>query len=260
MSVLDQFDLTGRVSIVTGAAMGLGKAMAKSLAEAGSAIVIVDINEKVAKETVTEIKKKGVDAVFIHGDVTSPDDAERVAEEVTDTFQRVDVLVNNAGICLHEDAENVSYKDWLKVIDVNLNGVFLMSQAIGRVMISQQHGNIINIASMSGLIVNTPQNQASYNASKAGVIMLTKSLAAEWIGHNVRVNAIAPGYMKTEMTRPIFDGEQSPEWAGRWMEMSPMKRPGEPQELGGLVVYLASDASSFMTGHTAVIDGGYTLW
>lgn len=260
MSVMDQFDLTGRVSIVTGAAMGLGKAMAKALAEAGSAIVVVDINDEVAEATVTEIKKKGVDALFVRGDVTKPDDATRVAKEVREAFQRIDVLVNNAGICIHDGAENVSYEDWLKVIDVNLNGVFLMSQAVGRVMISQQHGNIINIASMSGLIVNTPQNQASYNASKAGVIMLTKSLAAEWIGHNIRVNAIAPGYMKTEMTRPIFDGEQSPEWAGRWMEMSPMKRPGEPRELGGLVVYLASDASSFMTGHTAVIDGGYTLW
>ena len=260
MSVLDKFDLTGRVSIVTGAAMGLGKAMAMALAEAGSAIVIMDINEDKATGTIAEIKKKGVDALFIHGDVTSPDDTARVAQEVSETFQRIDVLVNNAGICIHEDAENVPYEDWLRVINVNLNGVFLMSQAVGRVMISQEHGAIINIASMSGLIVNTPQNQASYNASKAGVIMLTKSLAAEWIGYNLRVNAIAPGYMKTEMTRPIFDGEQSPEWAGRWMQMSPMKRPGEPGELGGLVVYLASEASSFMTGHTAVIDGGYTLW
>jgi NAD(P)-dependent dehydrogenase (short-subunit alcohol dehydrogenase family) len=133
-----------------------------------------------------------------------------------------------------------------------------MSQAVGRIMIKQNRGSIINISSMSGIIVNTPQCQCAYNTSKAGVIMLTKSLAAEWAQYNIRVNAIAPGYMKTELTRPYFEGDS--EMVKRWMDLSPMKRPGNPCELAGAALYLASSASSFVTGSVMTVDGGYTVW
>lgn len=258
MGVIEKFSLKGCCSIVTGAAMGLGKAMASALAEAGSDIVIADINAEAADKAAAEICSMGVRTLAVRNDVTSPEDAKGLVEVVMEKFGRIDVLINNAGICKHEKAENMKYQDWYDVLNVNLNGVFIMSQAIGNVMIKQKKGSIINISSMSGIIVNTPQCQCAYNASKAGVIMLTKSLAAEWAPHNIRVNAIAPGYMKTELTRPYFEGNS--DMVKRWMDFSPMKRPGTPDELEGIAVYLASAASSFVTGSVFTIDGGYTVW
>ncbi|MCC6444782.1 MAG: glucose 1-dehydrogenase [Armatimonadetes bacterium] len=257
MSVFDKFSLKGRCSIVTGAAMGLGKAMAHALADAGSHIVIADIAAGAAAAA-AEFRQKGVRALAVRADVTNPEDARRLADAALEAFGRIDVLINNAGICKHEKAEDIKLEDWQAVLDVNLNGVFIVSQAVGRVMIGQKKGSIINIASMSGLVVNTPQCQCSYNASKAGVIMLTKSLASEWAQHNIRVNAIAPGYMKTELTRPYF--ERGGEMVRRWLDLSPMQRPGTPDELEGIALYLASEASSFTTGAVFVIDGGYTIW
>lgn len=258
MSVMDRFSLKNCCSIVTGAAMGLGKAMAAALAEVGSDIVIADINVDEAEKTAAEIRYLGVKALVVRSDVTNPQDADELVKKVLAEFGRIDVLINNAGISKHVKAENMKLEDWQKVLDVNLNGVFIMSQAVGQVMIRQQKGSIINISSMSGLIVNTPQCQCAYNVSKAGVIMLTKSLAAEWAEHNIRVNTIAPGYMKTELTRPYFEGNS--DMVKQWMELSPMKRPGTPDELQGIAVYLASDASSFCTGGVFTVDGGYTLW
>ena len=258
MDVLKKFRLDNYNSIITGAAMGLGKAMAQALAEAGSNIIIADINMDAAEKTAAEIKEKGVNVVAIHVDVTNVDDCNRLAYEAEEAFGRIDVLINNAGICIHEKAENMDMKDWYRIIDINLNGVFIMSQTIGRVMIKQKKGNIINISSMSGIIVNTPQCQCAYNTSKAGVIMLTKSLASEWAVHNIRVNTIAPGYMKTELTKPYF--ESGGDMVNKWMEFSPMRRPGNPEELEGIALYLASEASSFATGGVFTIDGGYTIW
>jgi NAD(P)-dependent dehydrogenase (short-subunit alcohol dehydrogenase family) len=258
MNVMEKFSLKGFCSIVTGAAMSLGKAMAEALADAGSDIVIADILLDEAEKTADELRSKGVRVSVIKCDVTSPADADNLVMEVIDIYGRIDVLINNAGICIHEKAENMKLEDWKKVMAVNLDGVFIMSQSVGRAMISRQSGSIINISSMSGIIANTPQCQCSYNASKAGVIMLTKSLASEWASHNIRVNAIAPGYMKTELTRPYFEGNSS--MVKQWMDFSPLKRPGTPDELGGIAVYLASAASSFTTGSVFVIDGGYTVW
>ena len=179
-----------------------------------------------------------------------------MVSKVLNHFGKIDVLFNNAGITHHEKLEDILFEDWYKVININLNGVFLVSKAVGRVMIEQQKGSIINISSMSGLIANTPQSQSSYNTSKAGVIMLTKSLAMEWAQHNIRVNTIAPGYMKTELTKPYF--EENGDMVKTWMNLTPMARPGTPDELGGLALYLASDASSFVTGSVYTVDGGYT--
>lgn len=258
MSVLDRFSLKNYCSIVTGGAMGLGKAMATALAEAGSDLVIADINTDVAEQTAAEFRALGVRALVVKTDVTDPQTVDSMVNQVMAEFGRIDVLINNAGIAVHEKAENLKLADWNRVLDVNLNGVFIVSQAVGRIMIEQQRGSIINISSMSGIIVNTPQAQSAYNVSKAGVIMLTKSLAAEWAGHHIRVNTIAPGYMKTELTRPYFEGNG--EMVRKWMELTPMHRPGTPDELEGLAVYLASEVSSFMTGSVLTIDGGYTVW
>lgn len=259
MNVLDKFSMKNKVSIITGAAQGLGKAMATALAQAGSNVVISEINIPLAHKTARELEKKyKIKTSVIQCDVTLPEEARNMAEKTVGKFGKIDVLVNNAGICKHIPADSVSVEDWLAVINTNLNGVFFCSQAVGKIMIGQKSGNIINISSMSGLIVNTPQPQASYNASKAAVIQLTKSLAAEWAQYNIRVNTIAPGYMKTDMTRPVF--ERGGEWPERWVSLTPMKRPGTPDELDGIVLYLASEASSFVTGSVFLVDGGYTIW
>lgn len=258
MDVMDKFKLNGKAAVLTGAARGLGKAMASALAQAGADVAIIDIDIETAEETANGIRETGVDSIAVKADVTKPDQVETMVKRVVERFGKIDILINNAGIAVHEKAEDMDYKDWLKVVDVNLNGVFLVSQAVGRAMISRKSGSIINISSMSGVVSNTPQCQCSYNASKAGVIMLTKSLAGEWAEHNIRVNAIAPGYMKTELTKPFFDegGEQ----VEKWMMMTPMARPGDPEELSGMALYLASDASSYCTGGVYMLDGGYTAW
>ncbi len=259
MAVYDMFSMKGKTSIVTGAAQGLGEAMAEALAEAGSNIVIGEINTELGEKTAKKLTDNyGVKTLVVKCDVTKPEDAQAMADKTVEAFGAIDVLVNNAGITKHVAAEDVTPEDWQAVINVNLNGVFYCSQSAGRYMIKQKRGNIVNMASMSGVIVNTPQQQASYNASKAGVIHLTKSLASEWAPYNIRVNAICPGYMKTEMTKDIF--ARGGEWVDTWMRMSPMKRPGEPDELKGLVLYLASDASTFTNGAAILVDGAYSVW
>lgn len=259
MKKTEKFLMNTKVSVITGGAQGLGRSMAGALAQAGSDIVIADLNGELAEITAKEIAEEyGVRALAFACDVTKPQDAQDLVEKTVSEFGKIDVLINNAGIVKHKDARDVSPDDWLSVIDVNLNGVFYCAQAAGRAMIGQGYGNIINIASMSGLIVNTPQPQASYNASKAAVIHLTKSLACEWAPCNIRVNAVCPGYMKTDMTRTFF--ENGGEWVDRWMDFSPMRRPGNPEELDGIILYLASDASTFTTGAAIPVDGGYTAW
>ena len=258
MNVLSSFNLENKIAIVTGAARGLGKAMATGLAEAGANIVIPDINYKEAEKAADEISELGVETLALKCDVTEKSDVQDMVQKVVGKFNQIDILINNAGICKNIAAEEMSLEDWQEVIDINLTGVFLCSQAVAKEMIDNGGGSIINISSMSAEIVNYPQPQCSYNASKAGVSQLTKSLAAEWAKHDIRVNAIAPGYMKTELTAEIL--EKNPERKEHWIEPTPMKRMGKPEELKGVAVYLASEASSFMTGNIMNIDGGYTLY
>jgi NAD(P)-dependent dehydrogenase (short-subunit alcohol dehydrogenase family) len=254
---INQFRLDKKVAVITGGAQGIGLAITTALAEAGAAVVIADLNPKVGKKSVKALQDKGFSAEFRALDVTKSAQAEALAKSLVKRYGHIDVLVNNAGIARNTSALEVSDQEWLQVMDINVNGVFWCARAFGRIMAKQRSGSIINIASMSGIIVNKPQPQAAYNASKAAVAHLTKSLAAEWAEYGVRVNAISPGYIGTEMTKR---GLETPEWKANWLGLTPMGRLGEPSEVANLALFLASDASSYMTGSDVLIDGGYTVW
>ncbi len=257
--MLQEFSLKGRVAVVTGGARGLGLEMMRALAEAGADVVALDVLEEQAREAAAQTASDfGVRAAGYRMDVTDADETDRTVAAIEADFGAVDVLVAAAGVANLTPAEDLSLADWQRVIDINLTGVFLSAQAAGQRMIGQRKGSIILIASMSGQIVNRPQKQVAYNVSKAGVIMLAKSLAAEWAPHQVRVNALAPGYFRTAMTDQVL-ADNKP-LRDEWESLIPAGRMGTPNELRGAVVYLASDASSYMTGHTLVVDGGYTAW
>ena len=255
MQVKELFDLTGKKAIVTGAAQGLGEQMALALAEAGADVAVVDMNIEGADKVAESIQNLGRSSIAIKVDVTKVDDVENMVKIVKERFGRIDILINNAGIVSNIPAEELSKEVWDRTIEVNLSGVFLCAQRVGRKMIAQKEGNIINISSMSGLIVNKPQPQIDYNSSKAGVIMLTKSLAAEWAKYNIRVNAIVPGYMRTPLVDKVFH-----KYGKGWSSLTPLGRLGNPSEIKGPALFLASEASSFVTGSVLVMDGGYTIW
>jgi NAD(P)-dependent dehydrogenase (short-subunit alcohol dehydrogenase family) len=252
MSVLDTFDLSGKVAVVTGGNRGLGEAWVKSLVDVG-ATVVIGARDDDRSRAVAERIGPSVDTERL--DVRDGEDVRRALEAIIARHAHVDVLVNNAGTCVHRPALEVTDAEWHDVIDVNLNGLWRCSQTFGRHMVDNGGGVIVNIGSISAQIVNRPQMQPAYNASKAAVHQLTKSLAAEWAPFGVRVNALAPGYTKTEMA-PV----DRPEFRARWIEDAPMQRYAMPEEYGPALVFLASDASSFMTGATLVMDGGYTLY
>jgi len=244
--------LDGRVAIVTGGARGIGFETAKALKENGATVVIVDINAELGAKASKELA-----VGFFQADLTQLDQVTSLASDIQHQHGRIDIAFNNAGVCVNVPSEECSGEDWRRVIDINLNAVFYCCREFGKVMLKQGKGSIINTASMSGIISNTPQPQSAYNASKAAVIMLTKSLAGEWASRGVRVNAIAPGYIGTEMTKIGMSNES---WYKVWKEMTPMGRVGEPREVAAPVVFLASDASSYFTGSVLTMDGGYTCW
>ncbi|MGE8080325.1 SDR family NAD(P)-dependent oxidoreductase [Peribacillus loiseleuriae] len=250
------FSLKGKTALVTGGARGLGKAMAEALAQVGANIIIADMELASAQQAAKELASFGGKTLGLQVDVTSEEQVRAMVDQIVGEFNELNVVINNAGICQKITVEEQSLEDWKKTMDVNVNGVFLVSKYSGKQMKVQGGGSIINMASMSSFIANT-EAQCAYNASKAAVDMMTKCMASEWAGNNIRVNAIAPGYMKTEMTKPIFapGGELA-----HVLDLVPLKRLGEPHELGGLAIYLASDASTFATGSTFIVDGGYTIW
>jgi NAD(P)-dependent dehydrogenase (short-subunit alcohol dehydrogenase family) len=250
VSVLDAFRLDGRVAVVTGGNRGLGFAFARALGEAGARVAIAARDGAKNEEAAASLG-----ALAVEMDVTDPASVEAMAERVTGELGDIDVLVNNAGTCFHRPALEVPAEEWRSVWDVNVDGLWHCSRAVGSRMVARARGAIVNIGSISAMIVNRPQMQPAYNASKAAVHQLTKSLAAEWAPHGVRVNALAPGYTKTEMA-PVDE----PRFRRHWIEDAPMQRYAMPDELGPSLLYLASDASSFVTGSVLVVDGGYTLW
>jgi NAD(P)-dependent dehydrogenase (short-subunit alcohol dehydrogenase family) len=255
MTVLDTFRLDGKVAVVTGGNRGLGHAFALALAEAGAALAIVARDEERSAAVLDELRERTDRALAVRADITVRADVERMLAEVTDGLGPVDVLVNNAGACIHRPALEVTDEEWRSVFDVNVDGLWLCSTVVGAQMVQRGTGSIVNIGSMSGQIVNRPQMQPAYNASKAAVHHLTRSLAAEWAPSGVRVNALAPGYVNTDMS-PVDE----PQYQRYWVQDAPMQRYASPEEIAPSVVFLASDASSFMTGSVVVIDGGYTLW
>ena len=249
------FSLEGKNALVTGAGQGLGEAMALGLAGHGANVAAIDVNAETAQGTADSIKALGVESLSLQGDVTREQDAERAVTSVVDAWGTLDILINNAGISILEPAEDISIDDVQKLYDIDVFGIFRFCQAAFKPMARQKQGSIINIASMAGILgVGAPTS--AYNSAKAAVIMLTKALAVEWAPHNIRVNAIAPGFMLSLRIRELQ--EQDPAEYENWVARVPMKRAGEPVELQGLAVYMASDASGYMTGSTVVIDGGYT--
>ena len=254
MNAVELFNLTGRKALVTGAGRGIGRVLAISLAQSGCDIAILEKNVKDARNVAEEIKKLGRKAVTIKVDVTKKADVEKAFTAAAKQLGRLDIIINNAGVCIHEAAENTPEEHYDFVVDTDMKGVFLCCQAAAALMKPQKKGSIINIASMSGSIANYPQKQAHYNAAKAGVILLTKCLAVEWVDYGIRVNSISPGYTRTEMTVKL----SAPEMIAQWESMIPMRRMADPQELAGAAIYLASDASSYTTGSDIIVDGGYT--
>ena len=258
--ILERFRLDGRVAFVTGSGQGIGRAFAHALGEAGAAVAVVDISAGHAEAVASEMDAKGIDALPLVADVSQPDQVNAMVAAVLARWGKLTIGVNNAGIGLWADAEAMTVEEWDRVIALNLRGVFLCAQAAGRAMLAAGYGKIINTASMSGSIVNTPQNQVAYNASKAGVIQLTRSLAAEWARRGVRANSISPGYTRRLLVDNLLATPAGQSMTPTWLAMTPMGRMGEVTDLQGAVVYLASEASDFMTGHDLVIDGGYSVW
>lgn len=251
------FDLTGQTALITGAGRGIGLATARRMAAAGADVIIADYIVENGEKAAAEIEAMGVKSMFIEVDVRSSQSVDRMAATALAAFPDINILVCNAGIAQGIAAEECSDEDWLNMIATNLNGVFWCCRAIGRHMLARGSGAIVNTASMSGMISNTPQPQAHYNAAKAGVILLTKSLAGEWASRGLRVNCVSPGYIDTDMTKPAM---QNPDWYPTWLAMTPQERVGEPEEIAQAIFYLASPGASFTTGTNLVVDGGYTSW
>jgi NAD(P)-dependent dehydrogenase (short-subunit alcohol dehydrogenase family) len=250
----DIFSLKKKVAVVTGGRQGIGKVVAGYLADAGADIVILSLHDAagVASAIVAEY---GVRAVAYQCDVSKQEEVEATIKKAAEEMGALDLLFNNAGICLHRDALDLEPGDWEAVLNVNLNGVFYVALAFARYLVENgRGGSIVNMASMSAKVVNVPQGQASYNSSKAAVVHLTKSLAVEWVDKGIRVNCISPGYINTEMSSAIRQ-----DWQDIWNSMTPMKRMGTPEELAGAVIYLLSDASAYTTGCDIVVDGGFTV-
>ena len=255
---LEKFRLDGKVAVVTGAAQGIGFSTADALSEAGAHVVLTDLNGKKAEAARDQLRVRGRKASSFVLDVTDAAGVQRVHDEIIKSLGQVDILVNNAGIAISFiPAEVMDDASWHKVIDVNLNGVFYCCRAFGKSMLARGQGVIVNVGSMSADIVNYPQEQVNYNASKAGVHHLTRSLAAEWASRGVRVNAVAPTYIATDLTSK---DASNPEILKHWIDGTPMERLGRPDEIASVILFLASDAASLMTGSIVAVDGGYTCW
>lgn len=254
MYLEELFGLKDKVALVTGGGRGIGQAVALGLAKAGAEIVIFELQPPT--ETVRQIEEAGGKAYGLLVDVTDETAVHNAIQEILARSGRLDIVFNNAGICIHTPSLEDKISDFRKVVDVNLTGEYIVAQAAARVMVEKGiRGSIVNMASMSGSIVNIPQWQASYNASKAGVAHLTRSLAVEWAAYGIRVNSLSPGYIATAMT-----GETPQELQDAWLKLIPGHRMGTPEELVGAVIYLSADSSSYTSGCDLSVDGAYTCF
>lgn len=255
---LEKFRLDQRTAFITGGARGIGLATAEALAEAGARVIIADVNAETLAQGTDYLRQKGYAAAAVVLDVTDSAACTRAAETANHDFGPVDILIANAGIAWPDTpAEEMSDAAWLKVLDVNLNGTYWTCRAFARPMLERRRGAIVTVGSMSGFISNKPQRQVHYNAAKAGVHHLTRSLAGEWADRGVRINSVAPTYVNTLMSNVTA---QDPYFFGPWMENTPMRRMVEPEEIAAVILFLASDASSGMTGSVVLVDAGYTVW
>jgi NAD(P)-dependent dehydrogenase (short-subunit alcohol dehydrogenase family) len=252
----DVFSLVDRSAVVTGGGSGLGRSIARALAERGAAVAVVDLDPRLATECAEGLQRDGARAVAIPSDVSVAGGAASVIAQVVAQFGRLDILVNNAGVAVPGPVATMEEPSLRRMFDVNVFGLLAFSQAAYPVMSRAGRGVIINMASTGGLTVLRDQELAAYASTKASVVMLTKALAVEWVKAGIRVNALAPGFMLTDRTSVTRDGDPT-QWA-KWMAGVPMNRPGLPSELDGAVIYLASDASAYVTGSVLVVDGGYT--
>ena len=258
MGIVEQMRLDGKAGFVTGGARGIGKCTATAFAQAGADVAIVDMDIEEAKKTAAELAAAtGRKVIAIQTDVTDEAQVTDMVNQVVSELGGLNFCHANAGICINAPADEMTYAQWLKVISVNLNSVFLTDTIAGKYMLANGGGSIINTASMSAHIVNVPQPQCAYNASKAGVIQLTKSLAVEWAKRNVRVNSISPGYIATEL---ISTNPNLVPLIEKWNAFSPVGRMGKPEELMSICVYLAGDTSSFTTGSDFIVDGAFTCF
>jgi NAD(P)-dependent dehydrogenase (short-subunit alcohol dehydrogenase family) len=257
MHTRELFDLQGRVAIVTGGSIGLGRDMADALADMGAALVICARQEERCRQAADELTARGARAIARACNVADPGDVNALVEAALSAFGRIDVLVNNAGTAWGASLEEMRLEDWNKVLETNLTGTFLCSQVAGRVMIGQKKGSIVNIASVSGMGGAPPDvlRAAGYHASKGGVIAFTRDLACEWARHGIRVNAIAPGWFPTHMSKPVLGRN-----ADRLRGGIPLARFGGQDDLKGAVAFLASEAAAYVTGHVLVVDGGQSAW
>lgn len=254
--MLDAFKIAGRTAVITGGARGIGRAIAETFAEAGAKVIILDRDDREGQAVTAELNALHPDASFFHAvDVTDEEQVQDVASEIASIHGAVDILINNAGIVSNAPFAEIGIRQWQEVVNVNLGGTFLCMQAFGGRMVKAKRGAIVNISSICGDVAAVPQSQTAYDASKAGVNQLTRSLAAEWARHGVRVNAVAPGYVATDMT---LAGRQNQMCYKTWIRMTPMARLAEPREIAHAALFLASDAASFITGTVLMADGGYT--
>lgn len=254
---LDKFRVTGRRALVTGGARGIGAEIAAALAEAGAEVIIVDIDGLAAEQTALVLREAGHAVDHRRADLTDAQAVNALAEEIREHVGAVDILVNNAGIVLLADPLETSAEDWKRTMEVNVDAVFYCSQAFGRHMVERRSGAIVNLGSLAGFGGLRPQNPLPYSSSKGAVHTLTKALAVAFAPYNVRVNAVAPSYIVTPMTDPEKAGGEFQAWAKIWMDMTPMQRFGQAQEVAAAVLFLASDAASYCTGAILPVDGGY---
>ncbi len=252
------FDLSGRVGVVTGAGRGLGQVMALAMARAGADIAVLDIDKETANQTAEMVKAVGRRSLDFGTDVTSMEQIEAMARKVIEVWGKIDILVNNAGINIRHPILELEEPEWDDVIRVNLKGVFIGTKVVGREMVKRRYGKIINIASQSGLYAHRGEGMSPYHASKAGVIMFTKAAAGEWASFGVCVNCISPGFIVTDFNRHIW--EKDTELAQRRIQVVPLGRTAQPHELEGAILFLASAASDYVTGHNLLVDGGYSIW